>query len=116
MKIIVQYYSMLSTYHSGLAYKLGVAQNKSEAVVVDVEKGQIMALENQKNGIEELPDFEEIVDVVQGLQTTIENLNTAYRGEKTTFLKRWEHLGGEAQQEQEWTNGKNEVVHKRNSL
>ena len=53
------------TYDRGLSDELGVAEDECEAVVVNVEEGEVVALQHQQHGIEQLPDLEEIVDVVK---------------------------------------------------
>lgn len=85
------------TYDCRLANKLGVAQNKGQAVVVDMEEGQIVSLEDEENSIKEFPDLEEIVDVVEGLQTSVEDLCATDRGEETVLQQAGDDFGHNAQ-------------------
>lgn len=51
--------------HSSQANELSVAQKSSGTVVVGVEEGQGLLLEDQENGVDKLPVLVEVVQLLE---------------------------------------------------
>lgn len=96
--------------HGGVANQLGVAQQSSGTMVVGVQKGQGLLLEDQKDSVNELKVLGQVVHVVDSDNGLGPGLGVADGIEKTVINQNGDELLNKQQQKEQRQEGQKQVV------
>lgn len=102
--------------HSSVTSQLGVAQQGSSTVVVDMQEQQLLLLQHQENCVDQLPVLGQVVQVVQGHQLRRESTFIADSVEQAIVEPKRNQLLDQQQQQEQRGQGQTQVMQLEDSI